>query len=159
MKLNLLIDNPGDVRSGYVNVDPLAPESSPDGRVRAHLHDLSVVVDDGEAAEIVALDVLDYFPQAQADDVLSGWLKKLAHGGRLTIGVVDLKEVARGVVQHTLSAEDVNELLHGKQEQPWQFRKASYTAGQLAEVLGNLGYKILARRVQGHRAVITVERP
>lgn len=159
MKLNLLIDNPGDCRSGYVNVDPLTPDDCSDGRVRAHLHDLSPVADDGEAVEIVALDVLDYFPAAQADEVLQGWLRKLAHGGRLTVGVVDLKEVCRGVLAHTLSDEDANELLHGRQERPHQFRKASFTLGKLAEVLGNLGYKVLAKRVQGHRAIITVERP
>jgi len=159
VKVNLLIDNPGDVRSGYVNIDPLAPENDPDGRLKGDVGNLDHAVDGGEAEEILALEVLDYFPGHQADDILANWLSKLAHGGRLTISVVDVKEVARAVCSNNLSIDDINELLHGKQEKPWQFRKSAYTLSQLVEVLSNQGYKVLARRVQNYRALVTVERP
>jgi type II secretory pathway component PulK len=70
-----------------------------------------------------------------------------------------VKEVARAVLANTLSAEDVDELLHGKQEKDWQLRKSSFSLKQLADVLEARGYKVLARRVQNYRAVVTVQRP
>lgn len=159
MKVNLLLDNPGDVRSGHVNVDPLAPDDCRDGRVRGDVADLAHSVDAAEAEAVVALDVLDYFPGAVADVVLGNWLSRLARGGTLTVSVVDVREVARSLLAGNLSLEEVNELLLGKQEKPWQFKKAAFTLSQLAEVLKNLGYQILARRVQNHRAVVTCRRP
>jgi hypothetical protein len=159
MKLNLLLDNPGDCRSGYLNVDPFAPESAEDGRVRGDLLKLTEFVDLAEVEEVVALDVLDYFPGHALDEVLSHWLSLLAHGGKLTMSVIDVKEVARAVLANTLSAEDVDELLHGKQEKDWQLRKSSFTLKQLSDVLEARGYKVLARRVQNYRAVVTVQRP
>lgn len=157
MKVNLLLDNPGDVRSGYLNIDPFAPAEG-DQRVKGDVSDISWAVDDAEATEIVALDVIDFFPARDADRVLNNWLSKLARGGRLTVSAVDVREVARAFLAGTLHLDDVNDLLHGKQEQPWQCRRAAYTLDQLVEVLGNLGYKVLLKRVQNHRAVVTVER-
>lgn len=158
MKLNLLLDNPGDVRSGYVNVDPFAPDNDPQ-RVKADVSDLSAVVDAGEATEVVALDILDYFPGPAADAILGNWLSRLAHGGKLTLSVVDLREVCRAVLSGSATPEDANELLLGRQEKPWQYKKSAYTLAQLVEVLTNLGYRVLAKRNQQYRAVVTVERP
>jgi hypothetical protein len=159
VKINLLIDNPGDLRSGYLNVDAVAPDGCTDGRVKGDLSNLDEFVDDGEATEIVALDVLDCFPGADASTVLSRWCSKLAHGGTLTVSVVDVREVARGVLANTLSPDDTNELLHGKQEKPWQHRKAAYSLAHLAGVFTSHGYRVLAKRVQNYRAVITIQRP
>lgn len=159
MRINLLVDSPGDQRSGYLNVDPVAPEGCGDGRTRGEPNDLSFAVDPAEAEEIVALDVLDYYPAHAADQVLSHWLSLLRRGGTLTLSVVDVREVARGILSGELSPEDVQELLHGRQERPWQFRKASYTLSQLSDVLQNRGHKILARRNQNYRAVVTCQRP
>lgn len=146
MKLNLHMESPGDERSGYVNID--ASQSA----------DIDGFVDDGEASEIVALDVLDYFPGPDVDDILNKWLKKLAHGGVLTLSVVDLREVSRAILAGSISLVDANELLFGKQEKDWQFKKSAFTLSQLAEVLETLGYKVLAKRVQNFRAVVTVQR-
>ena len=158
MKVNLLIDNPGDVRSGYLNIDPIAEPGDVNGRIKGDIGNLSEHVDAGEADEIVALDILDYFPTNTVDIVLNNWLTRLRHGGRLTMSVVDIREVARGVLAGNLSPNDYNELLYGKQEQPWQFKKSIYTLNQIAEVLANLGFKILSKRIQNLRAVITIER-
>ncbi len=159
MKLNLLLDNPGDCRSGFINVDPCAPDGDEFGRVRGEIWRLDAIADAGEVAEIVALDLLDNCQAMEVDDVLVGWLSRLKHGGMLTLSVVDLREVSRSVLNGNISIMDANELLFGKQERPWQFKKSVFTLSQLVEVLGNLGYRIIAQRVQNYRAVITVERP
>lgn len=159
MKLNLLMDSPGDVRSGYVNVDPHAPQGDEHGRVRGDVFDLSHVADAGEVSEIVALDLLDSAPVAEAEAVLNHWLSRLAHGGRLTVSVVDLREVARSFLNGVLSTDEANALLFGAQDRPWRFKRAAYTLPQLVDAMASLGYRVLAKRVQDFRAVVTVERP
>lgn len=159
MKLNLLIDNPDDVRSGYVNIDPFAEPCDPHGRVKGALHDLGHTVDDGEASEIVANDVLDYHPGAVLDDVLNNWLKKLARGGTLTVSTVDVREVARLVWFGNVDINEANNLLHGEQKKEWQLRKVSLSLPHLVEVLEAKGFKVLQKRIHNLRAVVTVQRP
>jgi hypothetical protein len=159
MRVNLLINNPGNVRSGYVNIDHFAQPEDPAGRVPGNVMDLDQLVDDGEVEELVAVDILNYCPAAQADEVLRKWLGKLAHQGKLTLGVVDVREVAKGLINNTITPEDVNRLLHGEQTAEWQVRKCTFTLTQLVEVLTNLGYKIISKRVQNYYAFVTCVRP
>ncbi len=158
MKLNLLLDNHNDVRSGYVNVDPFAPEQDKYGRVRADVNNLDAVVEAGEATKIVVSDILSYFPPEQVDEILTNWLSKLAHGGTLAVTVVDLREVARKFLANIIPIEDMQSLLHGAQEQPWQFRKSSLTLPLLIEVFTTRGYKILSKRIQNNMATVVVQR-
>jgi hypothetical protein len=158
VKLNLLVNNPGGVRSGYVNVDPVAPEGNSD-RIACPLEKLDATCDAAEAEELVALDILDLFPAKVADAVLDHWLSRLAHGGKITLSVVDMMEVARGFTARSLSIEDANLLLHGNQSQPWEFRKATYYLPMVVNTLTSKGYKILTKKISNYRAVITAERP
>lgn len=154
MKLNLLINSPSDIRSGYVNVDAAATPETKDGRVHCNLASLEVA-DAGECSEIVAHDVLDAFPVNKVDEVLSNWLSKLAHKGRLALSVVDLREVSRAVISGNLTAEAANLLLHGESYR----RQCSFTAQQLSEVLSNRGYAIKVCRVENYHAIVVAERP
>ncbi len=158
MKINLLIDNPGDYKNGYNNIDPFAPETNGDLRLKSDISNLDSLVDDGEANEILALEILEYFPGNVIDDILQNWLKKLAHGGILTISGVDFTEIARGFLSSNLSLEDVNELLLGKQEKSWQTKKSVFTLLKLVEVFEGLGYKILKKRIYNYRAIISIQR-
>lgn len=159
MKVNLLLDSPGDVRSGYVNIDQFAKPNDSAGRIQGDVSNLDQYVDTGEATEIIALDILHHFGPNDADTVLSNWLSKLAHGGKLTFSVVDYKEVARGILANTLSADDVNELLHGTQDPAWKGHRSSFTLSDLVQVLQNRGFRVLSKRVQSYRAILTVQRP
>jgi hypothetical protein len=155
MKINLLLDNPGGARSGYLNIDPAAPPDDPD-RLAGPVDDLGHAADAGEATHLVALDILDYFPAGEADAVLERWLSRLAHGGRLTMSVVDMREVARGLLAGTLGDQEANELLYGAPSAP--ARRSAYTLARVAGAFEELGYKVLARRIVNFRAVVTVER-
>ena len=158
MRVNLLLNNPGDVRSGYLNIDPFSPGDDPD-RVNGDVLDLSHTLDDGEASELLAHDILDFCPNGNADVVLNSWLKKLAHGGQLSLSVTDLREVARAVLADRLSLEEANRLLFGEQREPWQFKKCVFTLSQLTETCQNKGYRILNQRLRDYKAYLTVERP
>lgn len=158
-KVNLLLDNPGGVRNGYLNIDPHAPERSPDGRIRAKIEDLSHTLDFNECEELVAHDILDYFGMEEADQVLNHWLSRLAHQGTLSLSVVDLREVARDLLANALDIADINELLYGRQTQPWQLKKCVFTLPILVNMLQSRGYKILTKKSSDYRAIVTVQRP
>ncbi len=158
-RVNLLLDNPGDVRNGYLNFDPHAPENCLDGRICAAVDDLSHTIDFNELTELVAHDILDYFGMEQADKVLDHWLSRLAHGGTLSLSVVDLREVSREVLANTLDLADVNELLFGRQEREWQFKKSVFTLPVLIGMFEKKGYQVLLKKAANNRAVVTVQRP
>lgn len=158
-KVNLLLDNPGDIRNGYLNFDPHAPPQCTDGRIRAEIADLSHTVDFNECEELVAHDILDYFGMEEADRVLNHWLSRLAHQGTLSLSVVDLREVSRDLLANTIDIADVNELLYGRQTKPWQFKKCVFTMPVLVGMLQARGYKILTKKSSGYRAIVTVQRP
>lgn len=157
-KVNLLLDNPGDVRNGYLNFDPQTPGQCSDGRIRAAVDDLSHTIDANELEELVAHDILDYFGVSEADRVLDHWLSRLAHGGTLSLSVVDLREVSRAVLANALDIADVNELLFGQQERAWQFKKCVFTLPVLVGMLRKKGYKILLQKCADCRAVVTCQR-
>lgn len=158
MKVNLLLDNPAGVRNGYINIDPFAPDNDRD-RVKGDVSTISHSIDDGEASEILAYDILDFFAANMADEILAHWLSKLAHGGTLTVAVIDLLEVARGVTSHIVSIEQAQDLLHGLQEKKWDLKKSSYTLQQLVSTISSRGYKVLSKRVENYRAIVTCQRP
>lgn len=158
MKVNLLIDDPSGVRPGYVNVDPLAPSGDPH-RVQCDPTDVDRVCVAGECEELLALGVLDYVPLADAGRVLDHWVSRLAHGGEIALSAVDLLEVSRAVCNRVLSVGDANLLLHGGQRKQWEFRKSSYTLGQLAGLLEARGMELVKQRHSEFKAVVVARRP
>lgn len=147
MKLNLLLNNPGGVRSGYLNLE---------GEAVTNLDD---VADANEVTEIIALDVLCYFPNHLADQVLNHWLGKLAHGATITLGQPDIREIARAVLNRTIDLNVANELLYGSQQAPGGERRNVLTMDQLVAVLESKGLKVLRKRIQDHRCVVVAQRP
>jgi hypothetical protein len=160
LKLNLLVDDPAGVKPGYLNLDPFAPEPCSDGRVRGALHQLHEHADGGEAAEVLALGVLEFFPAEAADKVLRHWVSKLAHGGTITLSCWDARELCRGYLAGTLSHDQFNGALHGApSEQPPKTRLCCLTAQGLSAALEGLGLRVLTRRLSGYQAILTARRP
>lgn len=157
MKLNLLL-NSKNVRSGFVNVDPLASPDEAD-KVRADVCNLDAVAEDAEVDELVATDVIDYLPARQLDDIVDNWIRKIRHGGTIVVGGVDVREVARGVVNQELDLESANRLLYGFQDAPWEYRKAALTVQKLIDVFASRGFKILHKRLENYYYQVKAERP
>ena len=158
MKVNLLLDNPHDVRSGYLNLDPFAPEPDSHGRIRCEIVNLNKLVDAGEAEEIVAHDIIGYFPPKQIDEILDNWLSKLAHKGTLTLSAVDFREVSHKTLGNIITIDQINSLVYGDQRQPWEFRKSAFTLPLLITMFESRGFRIMSKRIQDHKAVVTVYR-
>ena len=170
MKLNLLLDSPKGCLSGYVNLDPLAPDNCQDGRICADIaptgsvtegdpQGFDALCDDAEAEEINAIGVLSYFPAPIINDIFAYWLKKLRHGGILRVGDVDLLEICRGTFLGAHSLEDANLLFYGEQSSPWRYRKCCMTVNQVAAALKGRGFQILKKRVSNNEFFLEARRP
>lgn len=156
MKVNLLI-NSRDVRSGYINIDPYAVPGDAD-RVQGSIWDLDDVADDGEVTDLIALDVIDYVGSEQADTVLSGWIGKLRHGATITVGGIDMHEVAHALISRKLGLVEANVLLYGWQQAPWDYRKSTFTIQHVIQFFREKGMKLERKHIHQYKYVITARR-
>jgi len=152
MKLNLLINNPNDIRSGYLNIDPAA--DGKDERQTGELSSLDMAFAN-ECEEIVAHDILDAYAGENVDLVLGNWLGKLAHKGKLVLSFIDAKSIARAFLNEEIDLETFNVYLHGS----LYVKKSCFTMSHIADTLAHAGYNILSKRVENYRATIVIERP
>lgn len=134
MKLHLTIGGNAPPREGHLNVDPLAEPGGP--RIFGHLGDLSGHVEDCEAAEIVALDVLDYLDPALGEATLDHWTRKLRRGGLLVVGGLDLTEVCRQLGLRKIGLAVANELIYGRAS---AHRRSSTSLPQRCDSLSRRG--------------------
>lgn len=158
MKLNLLLSNDKDLRSGHINIDPLAPPED-DRRTRADWTNLDDICCVAEAESIVAMEILGVIPRVQARQVLGHWISRLRHGGELALSVVDTVAVSRALIRGELSLPDAGVLLYGEQKQTHQLYKSEWSLSVLVELLKSAGLEIIKQRVQNYRAVVVARRP
>ncbi len=158
VRMNLLVGNEADIREGWTNIDPLAPEND-HRRIRANPMNLDPVCDAGEVDELVAHDLIDTLPYREANEVLDHWISRLAHGGTITLSCVDTLEVTKMFQNRSLMMGQLNALLHGEQTESWKFRQGSYHLGQLANILTSKGLVVLQKRIHQFRAIIVAQRP
>jgi hypothetical protein len=153
VKLNLTLDAPERI-GGYVNIDPYG-----EADIRGGVGNLDAYVDDSECEALLARDVLDYFRPSDVGDVLDNWVRKLRRGGQITIGGVDIQEVARKLATREIDLHTANRFLYGDQSAPWQGRKATISLDHLGEVLISRGLKVTRRSLNGCFYEISAERP
>jgi hypothetical protein len=157
MKLNLLYNN-NMVRAGYTNIDPFAPPDDPD-RTNGDIVNLDEYVDDAEATDIIALNVIDFMPSSETNEIIAGWIKKLRHGGTITIGGVDIRDVSKAIIYQQLSLTDANFLLYGAQRAPWEYKKATLTLQHLINALQGQGMEIIKKHSENFTYHVTARRP
>lgn len=157
MKVNLLL-NKKATRSGFLNIDPLAEPGDTD-RVLGSVSNLDEFVDDAEIDELVAIDVIDYLPANELDNVLDNWIRKIRHGGSVTVGGVDIREVAKALAFQQIDITTANLLLYGSQQSPCEYRKATLTLQKLIDVFKSRGFKIIQKRLNNYYYHVKAERP
>jgi hypothetical protein len=130
------------------------------GYVAVSLDELGMAVDDGEATEIIAYNVIDCISHRTVDDCLDAILRKLAHGGLLVISACDYQAVARAITQGRLNPEEVNDLLYGPQDAGfWSTRKSAYSMDMLVNYFKHKGYTIESARFDLYQVVLSIRRP
>lgn len=137
MRVNL-VPQGGAPLGGYVNITE-------------RFENLSDRVLPNEAREIIALDILGKYPREQAQNILGGWVSRLRKGATLTVSVVDIREIARGVLDGTLGTLDADSLLYPG--------GCIVTVSELANGLEQAGLKVLRKFIDNRRAVVVAKRP
>ena len=141
MRVFLTLDQQS--RNGFVAVNP--SRGNLDG-----------VVEAGEASEVVALDVLDYFKLDQQQDLLRHWASRLAPGGVLTVSCTDIYEVARSLALGFADEGWASQMLYGAPEA----RKAvQFSEKSLSHILASMGLQAISRRVEGYQCIVVMGRP
>jgi hypothetical protein len=120
---------------------------------------LDAYVDDAECDTVIANDVIDYFLPSDVDSVIDNWVGKLRTGGQITIGGIDIQEVARQLATKEIDINTANRLIYGDQQQPWQSRKSAITLSHMSDVLTSRNLKVTKRSLKGCFYQVTAERP
>jgi hypothetical protein len=154
MKINLLI-NSNEILNGYINVDPLNNQLE---KIKGDVHNLDWLCEDAECNEIIAKDIISYFPINAVDSIIEHWIKKLRHKGIINIGGVDLTEIARGIISKNIDLVSANILFYGKQTEEWQVRKSGLTARELVLAIKRCGLRIMKSRVENYYYMVQAQR-
>ena len=140
MKVYLTVK--GDNISGYHNIDA----SSGGDIVKMD------GVEDSEATEIIASDIINFTDISSINDLLSGWVKKLRHGGRIVVGGVEIDEVCKAFISKAIDVNQFNKLVH-------EGRGSQITTTDLEKILINHGLTITKKRTDNFNMIIEAIRP
>ena len=169
MKINITLGGTG-YKAGYVNIDPtlkrlgedIILENASDDQtnvIKADVRNLDDVSLDNECLEVVAEDILDYLQINEARSVLSHWISKLRHGGKIIVGGTDIAEVCRMFYKRAIDLESLNEVLHGSFQESWSVKLSHTTMESLASFLESQGIKVTKKRIEGFKMIVEGERP
>jgi len=157
MKINMSFNN-RVLLEGYENIDPFALPNDKFGRINCHPDNLNLVVNDGQADEIIANLVLNYISHTKLYSTLKMWSNKLAHNGTLEIFYIDLIEVSRLVTTGQITENNAIELIYGSQKEEWDFFKSSISIYELKMFFENAGLVVEHVGKKEHLSKIKVRR-
>ena len=100
-------------------------------------------------------DAVEQAPEPGAKD---HGIHLLSIGGKITIGSIDVCEVAFALNDAKISETDANLLLHGHQREPWEHKHANYSLQTISSALEGRGLKIVRKSLNGLWAVVTAEK-
>lgn len=143
MKINISIQ-PEDI--GYHNISPINGDNPFD-----------LQINDNECTEIIADNILDYIPHSQLIPVLTHYVSKMRHGGKIILGGTDLIESMK-VLLSDMNIEESNSRLFGNQKHIWDFKKGGYTCDIIAKCLQSLGLRIILKRIENCRFIVEAKR-
>ncbi len=158
MKINMSFDNKDLILDNYTNIDPLALPNDKFGRINCHPDNLNLIVNDGQAEEIIANMVLNYISHKKLYSVLKTWSNKLSHNGTLEIFYIDLIEVARLIITGQIKEQNAIQLIYGSQKEEWDFFKSSISIYELKMFFENEGLIIESVGKKEHLSKIKVRR-
>ena len=148
MKVLITIDEPNI--EGYLKISPMLGH---------YLNDISNLVDDNECLEILAPTIINYLPFNQLQQIITGWVGKLRHGGKIVIGGIDLYEVSKRVVRGEIETDLANALLYGTQNGVWDVRRSQLNLKDISDLLSHLGLKIITKKLDGIDMIVEAVRP
>lgn len=87
----------------------------PDGFVNVDLNETSLddAIDDGEAKEIVAVDIVHCFPRGEHRGVIAKLCRKLRKGGALHMSLFDIDLLVRKAIGRRISVDEFDRIIFG----------------------------------------------
>lgn len=159
MKVNLLINQKHLAKDGYLNIDPTAlPEEAP-LIIEGNPTILEKHIEDNEAEEIIAINIIDYVAYGKVSTVLKQWVGKLSHKGKLIVGFTDIFSVARRFYIGQIEKDKVAEILYGKCLEGWDVKKACLSLDIMKQKFLECGLVINNIKFIEHFIIIEGERP
>ena len=152
MKVNLSVNKPA--LSGYINLDPAGGE----GKYQALFDDIEKFAGDAQCTEILGDDTLDFVSVDKIKELVTLFIKKLRHGGRLILGGTDLYSVCQDIFNGKINTREANYLLHGEHKNQWDFRHCQISLLDLCDLFEKLGLKLNKKRVDGYKMIVEGER-
>jgi len=163
VKLNLLMYS-DNVMAGYTNLDPY-PIFSNKGqafsteKVMGDVQNLDNIADDGECEKIRAMEVLDYVTLANKIPVIHNWMKKLQHGGILTVSGFDLYSISLSIKNGVLEGDEARLVLYGPPSFPFGVRQGLFTIEEVVNIFTASGLNILKKSVANYQYLVSGQRP
>lgn len=124
-----------DIQDGFTNIDC---RDLPGVDIIADASNLSSYFRRGSVDLLLANDIIEHFPQAQAKDVLAGWVALIRLGGTLELRCPDVTHAA----SIAYSDEWLIHLLYGGQDYPSNFHQAGFTLATMTKLLSTLGLTV-----------------
>ena len=142
-----------------MNIDPLSSPNDPNC-VCADIFNLDPLVDHNSCQLLLALDVLDFAPLQLRQQILTNYLCKLAHGGTITVGGLDIREAGRALFYQTLDLRrEANLMLYGPCTNTLTIKKSLITIDDTVEMIMNGGqFDIISKRFNGPNYIIECKR-
>ena len=144
MKVNVGCGN--DIRKGWVNLD-FRDEDGVD--VVADITE-GMPFKDGECDELLCQDVLEHFPLAMTDKILSEWARVLRKGGYITIEVPNMElNFKHWILGETKClpgqnmTERFSEIVFGKQDYVGNFHYQLFDRSRFDEILPRNGFEVI----------------
>lgn len=134
-KIRLNLGCGTDIRADFVNIDI---RELPGVDVVADVRDLSAYFGRGQVDYILALDIVEHFPQSETREILGHWASLLRPGGTLEIQCPDVAHASR----IAYSDDWLIQLIYGAENYPENFHKAGFTLATMMELLDSLGFSM-----------------
>lgn len=158
-KFNLIINDSTKLLQTHQNITVFPVENKYNCNVQeGEILNLDWILSDGEADEIIADSILEYFPYEQLTNILSNWIKKLSLTGSIIIVGCDLKELSRLYTFGKLNDEQYYNLTYGKQKESWEIKKSGSHLNEMCSVLSKFGLQVVRKEYNTYKYVIEAKR-
>ena len=141
--------------NGYINIDPITKFDE----LAVDIRNIDEVVSDAECTEIISEGVIDFLEKEESMKVLSHWIKKLRHGGRIVVTSIDAREVSRSFYKKEIDIEIFNKAMHGNFSEPWDVNLSHSTIEELSDFFESQNLNVTKKRINGIKLIVEAERP
>jgi hypothetical protein len=157
MKVNLVLGNEKEYLNHYINIDPLN-ENPSDSYQRGDVSNLDWLTDNGSIEELIARNILAYFPTPATGAILQNWLRKIKLGGTVIIEDLDFEAVCHALSLNKITPNEAQKYLWGPQRKNWDVRKTGVSMWGVQDFLTQMGFKIMKHRFENYNFVIVAQR-